>query len=486
MAPQNFTNIDSLIKFYSKYKGKSLFELNYEIESNYDIHIKTNKGVVGQILEGLIGNPPNSNPNSDVFNLGVELKVLPLRKVSNKLQPKERSKIKSLNYNKIISENWKNSEIRNKIRLILFLKYEQPIGKNYKDWKHKDFKFLGPLLFVLESNNENIIQKDWEEIKEKVVNENAKEISEGDGVILGACTSGTGKLQIYGNNKTAKQRSYSLKHSYLKQYYLEENGVKYESIQIPKEISPHDFLLQKITQKIQGEYLDELAARYKLNFASNAKDGFHSLIKKILNIDEKSNVREIDLLGIEIKTVPVNDNLSPWQAMSFPKFSLVDILNEEWIGSDEHLDNNIEVFDNESTFKNQIARPFIFIPIIKNKIGENYEDWRKWKIGKPVLWIPNSEELEIIRQDWEKAKSIIKREVITSLEAHGAGYRQINNLLKEGQKNENSGKIIHIRPHTSNSKNIDKPYADYTNGRVKICWQSFWLNKKFVRSVLLK
>ena len=486
MAPQNFTNIDSLIKFYSKYKGRSLFELNNEVESNYGIHINTNKGVVGQILEGLIGNPPNSNPNSDVYNLGVELKVLPLKKVSNKLQPKERSKIKSLNYNKIIYENWKNSEIHNKIRLILFLKYEQPIGKNYLDWKHKDFKFLGPLLFVLESSNENIIQKDWEEIKEKVVNENANEISEGDGVILGACTSGTGKLQIYGNNKTAKQRSYSLKHSYLKQFYLEESGEKYESIQIPKETAPHEFLLHKIKQKIQGEYLGELAGRYKLNFISNEKAGFHSLIKKIFNIDEKSNIREIDLLGIEIKTVPVKDDLSPWQAMSFPKFSLVDLLDEEWFGSDEHLDNNIEVFNNESTFKNQITKTFIFIPIIKNKIGKNYENWTKWKIGKPILWIPTSEELEIIHQDWEKAKSIVKREVITHLEAYGTGYRQINNLLKEGQKNENSGKIIHIRPHTNNSKNIDKPYAGYTNGRVKICWQSFWLNKKFVKSVLLK
>ena len=74
-------------------------------------------------------------------------------------------------------------------------------------------------MFELKNENENIVKEDWERIKYKVRYEMANQLSEADNRILGASTSGTGKLVSYGNNKKAKQRSYSLKHNYLKVFY---------------------------------------------------------------------------------------------------------------------------------------------------------------------------------------------------------------------------------------------------------------------------
>ena len=94
--------------------------------------------------------------------------------------------------------------------------------------------------------------------------------------------------------------------------------------------------------------------------------------------------------------------------MSFPKISLVDILNEKWEFPD---DDDSEEF--ESTFKNQIDLPFIFIPIIKNKINNKFEPWSNWKVGRIINWRPNKNELSEIQGEWEEAKNIIYNEVVT-------------------------------------------------------------------------
>ena len=204
-----FKNILDLKMFYDQFKNQSLNSIYNYVSDNYcHINLTTNKGIAGQLLEALIGNSPNSNPNQDVLNLGIELKVLPLRKISSRLQPKERSKIKSINYNQIIHEEFNSSLLRKKISKILFLMYEHPTGKTYKNWE--EFIFKGSLLYELNNENQNIVESDWYKIKHKVINENADKLSESEGVILGACTSGTGKLLSYGKNKKAKQRSYSL------------------------------------------------------------------------------------------------------------------------------------------------------------------------------------------------------------------------------------------------------------------------------------
>ena len=149
---KNFSSVKELKNFYKKFENKNLESIITFINNEYpDISLSTNnnKGIAGQILEAVIGNAPNSDPNPDVKNINVELKVLPLRKIGNKIQPKERSKLKSINYNKIIDEEWNSADVKKKIEKILFLLYEQPIGKTYKDWK--EFVFKGTLFYELKN-----------------------------------------------------------------------------------------------------------------------------------------------------------------------------------------------------------------------------------------------------------------------------------------------------------------------------------------------
>lgn len=472
---KNFDSITELEKFYKKFENKNLESIIEFINDEYpNISLSTNKGIAGQILEGVIGNAPNSDPNPDVKNINVELKVLPLRKVGNKVQPKERSKIKSINYNNIVSEEWNSSELKKKIEKILFLLYEHPTGKTYKDWK--EFIFKGTLFYELKNESESVVQEDWEGIQYKVKSETANQLSEGDSKILGACTSGSGKLVNYGNNKKAKQRSYSLKHNYLKVYYSQnKNKDKYSSLNLEQDIKPEDYVLTELNKQLNGENLKYLVDKYKVNFSNTAKSSFSLLVNRILNVDDKKKILELEEKGIAIKTIPVNIDNKPWEAMSFPKFSLFDLINEEWDG------------ENEPAFISMISQGFIFIPVIKEKEkyianGKSkyrYKDWTTWKIGKSVFWKLDSTELSIVKEEWKKAKIIVQKGVKVIEVKYGKGTRQENNLLKSSET-----EIIHIRPHANNSKDIDKPYFEFCE--IKISWQSFWLNKVFTENVLNK
>lgn len=472
----NFDTTHGLVKYYNSHKGLSLSEINKSVQEKFGIQITTNKGVVGQILEALVGNVPNSNPNADIENLGVELKVLPLRKVSNRLQPKERSKIKSLNYNTIVNDQWINSSVRKKMSTILFLMYEQPIGLSYKDWAEDGFVFKGCLLYELKNSQEEMVEEDWVNIQSKVINDDAHNISEGDSLILGACTSGTGKEQVYGKNGfKAKQRSYALKHSYLKQFYFESNGIKYASLKRSKKVDTKSYLLREFNAKLKGKTLHQLASEYNVAFSSNAKSSFSLLVNRILKVKDKIRIKEVELLDLNIKTVPVNSEMNPWESMSFPKFSLGEVLDENW-------DNTLEdINDNQATFRSFVDRPFLFIPVIKKKIktkdGLKFENWTNWRVGKTVYWRPNKDELDAIKGEWENAQKIIKEGVEVETVPHGTRTKQVNNLLKA--KNT---EYIHIRPHANNAKDLDIPFKTMTG--IEICWQSFWLNASFIKTLL--
>lgn len=473
---EKFSSVKDLEKFYKKFENKSLKFLSDYVQVTYPkISITLNKGIAGQILEAVIGNAPNSSPNPDVKEIDVELKVLPLRKISNKIQPKERSKIKSLNYNKIVKEDWETSEVRSKMQKILFLLYEHPTGKTFEDWE--EFIFKGTLLYEIENENEEIVQNDWQQIKNKVESELADTISEGHSKVLGACTSGTGKLIPYGNGKSAKQRSYSLKHNYLKVFYEEKVGKqKFVTLELKENIEPQDFVLNQFNLNLKGQNLKNLVDKYQVKFSIQAKSSFSLLINRILKVDDKTKIRDLEENGIAIKTIPVSPKNKPWEAMSFPKFSLVDLIEEDW-----------ESDENEAEFKKIITQGFIFIPIIKEKekyidkgeVKERYKDWTTWQIGTPIYWKASDEVVSIIKQEWEKAKEIVKQGVYVENVKFGSGFRQENNLLKSSNT-----KVIHIRPHANDSRDIDVPYYEYSKNKVGISWQSFWLNKSFIESII--
>jgi DNA mismatch repair protein MutH len=233
--------------------------------------------------------------------------------------------------------------------------------------------------------------------------------------------------------------------------------------------------VSELNKELKDKKLNNIVDKYKVDFSKKAKSAFSLLINRVLKIDDKKRILELEENGITIKTIPVNKDNKPWEAMSFPKFSLIDLIAEEWSG------------ENEAEFKNIITQGYIFIPVIKEKEkyivnGKSklrYKNWKTWEIGKAVFWKVNEAELSIIKKEWKKAKKIVQTGVKVKDVKFGKGTRQENNLLKSSDT-----EIVHIRPHANNSKDIDKPYFEFS--KINISWQSFWLNKSFTEKIINK
>lgn len=468
----SFSKIRDVLKHYNKLKGKNLAEIKAISEELYpDINLSINKGIVGQIFESYIGKKPNSNPNPDIEELNVELKVMPIRKIGNRpLQPKERSKIKSINYNTITNESWLTSEVKKKINDVIFFVYEHPTGCSYSDIDK--FIFKGVLHYNLSELPQDSIQieSDWLTIKQKVIDENAHELSESNGVILGASTSGSGKLVKYGKGLQAEaiQRSYSLKHSYLKYYYL-NNENKLQTV----DKSFYDILLE-IENELKNKTLFELSKKFDVDFNSRNKSAFKNLVNKILSVSKNKFVDEIEKENLTIKTIPIDKEGKPFESMSFPKFSLMDLFYEEWSSDNEEMQ--------EATFKNLIVDGFIFISVEKDRIKQEnkytYNDWKEWIIRDIFIWKPNILELEGISEEWQENKNIIIHDRLEIfLRPWGDGNRKENNLPNKSETN-----YIHIRPHAKNGRDLDLPLKEKRG--LEISWQSFWFNKDFIAKII--
>ncbi|MGV3762693.1 MAG: MutH/Sau3AI family endonuclease [Parapedobacter sp.] len=484
-----FATIGDLFKYYKSFRKRTLRELaDHVVQKFPHILLLVNKGIVGQVLEALVGQQPNNNPLPDIPHLGLELKVLPLRKIGGVLKPKERSKIKSIYYNAIVAEEWGNSELRGKIEHVLFLMYEHPMGKTYGDWQ--EFVFLGPLLFHLAEEDEPQIATDWTNIKERVAALLANQLSERDAKIVGPSTSGTGKMVAYLGDNEAKQRSYSFKHNYLKYFYAEKVQHKeMVALDLPGE-DPVLRITGYLNGLLAGDTVGHLAEKYGVQFSPQSKSAFPELIKAVLAVERgidltsKTELKELEERGITIKTVPVNSDYVPYEAMSFPKFSLVDLIDETWEGEgDPKVDK-----PHEALFKNQIKEGFLLIPVIKTrqpyisggKRKYRYNVWQDWVAGNIIYWRPSDGELEAISNEWQQVKAMVETKNVQVWNvARGDKSIQKNNLLKQSES-----QYIYLRAHTRDSSKIDAGYQAYTDGAVSIPWQSFWFNKKFVRQIV--
>lgn len=467
-----FTTIKQVISHYNKLKGKTIKEIYEKALSDYpDILLNVNnKGIVGQVFEASIGQKPNSNPNPDIENLALELKVLPLRKVGQSLQPKERSKIKSINYNSIIDEEWNTSEVKNKINNVLFFVYEQPTGVKFSELDKQ--KFEGVLHFDLNSNDLsgdlNQIRMDWELIQSVVKKEEADLLSESLTDFLGASTSGTGLQVKYGNGKSAKQRSYSFKHSYLKYYYLKNKNKLKET---GKSVSSIIDILQ---DKLVGKSLLALSLDYDLDFKTESKSGFKNLINNILKVEKGKLPSELVKENLSIKTIPISKIGVPFEAMSFPKFSLVDLEYEKW----DIFDNNQE---EEAVFKNIISDGFVFITLEKERVKGKYNLWKDWIIKDVFVWKPSENDLEGIEKEWNIYKQfIVSNQLQITPKVTKTGKTIKNNNLPKSSDT----KYIHIRPHTKDASNLDLPFKE--KYKKEISWQSFWFNKVFIERIVAK
>ena len=303
-----------------------------------ELNIK-NKGNVGNLIEEhWFGIKNNNSPLPDFNYVGIELKVIPLIQNKDKsLSVKDRTKICSLDYNKLIEEEWSTSHAKVKLNKILFVYYlydkENIINSQIKKID----------LFKLNGHDEQIIRKDWLGVYNLVKEGESHSISETISNILAASRSGSGGTKADGTQKDlvsqpnnelkALKRAFSLKQSFTNQRWKELNNNCYESILEILNTSAINFekeLLNKLFE-FKGKTLGDIAKIFNIKVPTG-KNGAATIVKKAIGFKNViSKIKEFEQLGITVKTISIRpDNLKPWEAVSFPSFKLKELVQERF------------------------------------------------------------------------------------------------------------------------------------------------------------
>ena len=426
------------------------------------------KGAIGNVVERhWFGIKNNSSPDPDFIDAGIELKIIPLERSAKGLTVKERTKICSINYFKLIEEKWGTSHAKRKLNKILFIYY------HYNKEQHDRSVVKYCDLWRLRGGDAIVIGQDWDKVKQKVSKGEAHLLSESIGKVLAAARSGQGGRDEHGrlrdlvgqprSSKKALKRAFALKQSFTGQRWLQvHKNIKFESLIDSLKIKASHDLEETLLKKLHGftgMTLGVFAQRFNIDIPKG-KNAAATIVKKAIGFKNvNSRIKEFEQTGVEIRIVPVRSfDKRPWEAVSFPSFRLSEFIGEKW-------DNSL--------LKDYVDR-ILFIPIYRD---EQRTPLSERTIEQAFFWTPSKEEEEMIKKEWKRYQDEVwqgKCKVIK--EKRGDVIREVTGLSKESQT-----MMIHIRPHGKDR--TDRDVNRLGNSVVK---QSFWLNKAFVHKLIKK
>ncbi|MCT8977895.1 Sau3AI family type II restriction endonuclease [Clostridium sp. CX1] len=463
-------NKKSIEEYARRLLNSSLNKLHLDTE-NGRFNNEKSKGKFGQTIEEeYFGYKVNSRQEADFDEVGVELKVCPLRTIKPKptsdslrekmgYSAKERIVLSIIDYFKLNDETWDKNSLMKKCKelLLMFYMHEKDVAK-------EDLIFRIISLWTPSEQDLNIIKNDWNTISTKVKNGKAHEISEGDTMYLGACTKGSTAEKSMRNqpnsNLLAQQRAFSYKRSYV-DYIIEELLRKelYRQFKPAKVLSNKDMLFDKkiynVFNVILNKNLEEIINMYSIKRERKAKNFIRLVIDDVCKVvfgDKLDNFEEFKKANIEIKTILLKPNGMPKESMSFEQINYCEIVNEDW---------------ETSTIKDKFENKKHLWIIFKSKI--NFEKQSELNLDNIVLCKVMFWNMPIL----DLNNSMYKVWVDTTNKIKNGDY---NNFIKISD-----GEIAHIRPKGQDVN--DLALTPQGTMERKKC---FWLNAKYVKEQIEK
>ena len=415
---------------------------------------KKRKGGLGEIIEERYFHyPANNDARPDFDKAGVELKVTPYKQNKNgSFSAKERLILTMTDYFKVVNEEFEDSHMWQKARLILLVYYlYQKEIENRLDYK------IGYVnLFTPPEEDIKIIKQDFEVIKQKIKDGKAHELSEADTLYLGAApkaaTSRNRRKQPY-SDELAKPRAFSFKTSYMTyilNHYIIPGKNTYESIIKEKtEESFEDYVIHKIEQ-YRDNTVHELCDKFQIPYKDKKPKNLEAMLTyRMLGI---KHAEEFEKANIVIKTIRINKNNRIKENMSFPIFNFKELIEEEW---------------DDSTFGNYLRETKFLFVVYK------YDDNDELRLKGCQFWnIPYDDLEKEVKVVWEKTKQLIKN----GLKIEVKNGKNCSNLPKISEN-----RVCHVRPHGRNAQDT----YELPDGR-RLTKQCFWLNNSYILSQLDK
>ena len=427
-------SISSIYEFAMKLTGKSLAEA---VQLPDGVANVRNRGDLGSLVEKYYfeHTPPN-NHDPDFKEAGLELKTTGVLRKTPIYRAKERLVLTMIDYVAIADESWESSSFYKKCRLMLILFYLYS-----KEVAVIDRRFvLQPLLYEIPSSDLAQIRRDWEFIRQRVLDGNAHQLSEGDTYYLGACRKGSGgekealRRQPFSNER-AKARAFSFKQGYVNKL-IEGHIGESQSLGVNAAVT-FEVATQLRFKPFIGKSVEEISKQLGYYKKKNNKGFLKDIANRILAGDGQT-VLELDKAGIEMKTIRLMQSGKPRESMSFPGFKYLEIVNENW---------------EDSSFFEKLEHKFLLVIFREDENGLD-------RLIKAAYWnMPYEDRMEAKRV-WEETK---RRVVLDA-----------SNLPKMSESN-----VAHVRPKARDGK--DKLLTPQGDMQVKKC---FWLNSGYIAGVV--
>ncbi|GAM54315.1 DNA mismatch repair endonuclease mutH [Vibrio ishigakensis] len=150
-------------------------------------------------------------------------------------------------------------------------------------------------------------------------------------------------------------------------------------------------------------------------------------------------------LGIELKTIPLSHSGAPLESTFVSVAPLTGISGLKW---------------EECHVRQKLSR-VLWIPVE----GEREIPLSDRHVGVPLLWSPNQEQEQLLRNDWEELMEMIVLGRIHEISAR-------------------HGEVMQIRPKAANSKALTDAFGE-SGKSIKTLPRGFYLRSSFTKQILL-
>lgn len=452
-------------------------------EKNYKD--KRFKGGMGELIEErYFGYKANSDDRPDFPDAGVELKATcyDVLAKDGRLSAGERLVLTMIPYDRAVSDDFYESHLWKKCRLILLVIYERnrDIEKT-----QQGIKFVK--LFSIPERDLDIIEDDYKKIVSYIKSGRADELSEGMTTYLGACTKGSTAAKSWvdqyypyidesGNavHRKAKKRAFCLKRQYmdyaLHNYFLKaDGGFKSDSIVAEQtaQTKPFDEIVTDLISRYIGKSDKEIFAALDVKYNRN-KSTWTTLTYRMLGV-KGNQAEEFQKGGISIRVVRIKPTGTPEEDLSFSNFKFLDLIREKsWDDSElrDYLDKT----------------RFFFVIFRQEKDCCRLTGSFFWNM--PVRDIDGG-----AQACWTATRETIISGVKLEKSISDSGRISIKNDLPKSSENP----VMHVRPKAKKSAylladgtrigDIEKD-ADELPGHLFMTRQCFWINKKYLKQVI--
>lgn len=453
----------SILEYSKKLLGKSL----EEVVAPETIDPMRGKGQLGQLVElYFFGIENNSRQEADFPEAGLELKVTPLKELKDKtLAIKERLVCTMIDFTKDQTIPFEKSHIYLKCAFMLIPFYLHKDGVPVEK-----LKFIYDILWQIPDKDLLIMKQDYEKIIAKIRAGKAHELSEGDTTYLGACRKGQkGDSDVFYELPNGKQaaipapkRAFSLKTQYMrtilefakhtggqgtyntsalvhgyKKHLVEESELREKTFE--------DILLDRF-KPYYGKSYKDLVRTLGAN-VTDAKSKYKLIVNEILTEretrgDDVTKSDEFKKSGIVIKTIRLNKNGRPAEAMSFENINYFDIIQED----DWYESRLYEIF----------TQRFLFVVFKEDETGET-------RLYRAFFWTMPVSDLNEAAIYWRSIKTAVKN----------------NQISPEHFYRESDHKKFHVRPKGRNAADVT---VNPNGGTAKkYC---YWFNHDYVKAIV--